>query len=65
MLYDNVFYVSYGEGVGYIHVAEDMCSGEERKLLDCNREPVISQVCDHSLDVGLQCGKIMVGGGDE
>ena len=41
-------------------MAEDMCSGEENRLLDCNIEPFIrSQLCDHSHDVGLRCGKYM------
>ena len=53
------FNFSYGEGEGYIHMAEDMCSGDESRLLDCNREPRISQPCDHSLDVGLECGEFM------
>ena len=46
-------------------MAEDMCSGEESRLLDCNREPRISQPCDHSLDVGLQCGELMEREGGE
>ena len=59
------FYFSYGEGEGYIHMAEDMCSGDESRLLDCNREPRISQPCDHSLDVGLECGEFMEREGGE
>ena len=41
-------------------MAEDRCSGEEDRLLDCSREVRTSQLCDHSLDVGLQCGELCV-----
>ena len=58
-------FFSYGEGNGSIYMAEDMCSGEESRLLDCNIEPRISQPCDHSLDVGLQCGELMEREGGE
>ena len=48
---------SYGNSSGYIHVAEDMCNGGESSLLECNRMLFTSQLCDHSQNVGLECGK--------
>ena len=56
------FTYSFGEGSGYIFLAETSCSGSERTLGDCDVEVHHSDMCDHSSDVGIVCGECECGG---
>ncbi|XP_056136474.1 neurotrypsin [Lampris incognitus] len=45
----------FGEGTGPIHVDNVKCSGEERSLADCIKQPPGSHNCRHSEDAGVIC----------
>ena len=50
MAYGNSY---YGEGVGGIAATNLQCAGTEESLSDCPK--TISNTCDHSTDVGVDC----------
>ncbi|XP_071264600.1 neurotrypsin isoform X2 [Salvelinus alpinus] len=45
----------FGEGEGPIHVDNVKCSGEERSLVDCLKQPTGTHNCRHSEDAGVIC----------
>ncbi|XP_034146892.1 neurotrypsin isoform X2 [Esox lucius] len=45
----------FGEGEGPIHVDNVKCSGEERSLADCLKQPAGTHNCRHSEDAGVIC----------
>ena len=45
----------FGEGTGPIHVDNVKCSGEERSLADCIKQPPGTHNCRHSEDAGVIC----------
>ncbi|XP_023655223.1 neurotrypsin isoform X2 [Paramormyrops kingsleyae] len=45
----------FGEGQGAIHVDNVKCTGAERSLGDCIKEPAGSHNCRHSEDAGVIC----------
>ncbi|KAL4640368.1 neurotrypsin-like [Arapaima gigas] len=45
----------FGEGVGPIHVDNVKCTGSERSLVDCIKQPVGTHNCRHSEDAGVIC----------
>lgn len=45
----------FGEGMGPIHVDNVKCSGEERLLADCFKQPPGTHNCRHSEDAGVIC----------
>ena len=38
-----------------MYFADVNCGGNEQKLLDCPKTPVIGSYCTHSRDVGVKC----------
>lgn len=45
----------FGEGHGPIHVDNVKCTGAERSLADCIKQPVGIHNCRHSEDAGVIC----------
>ncbi|XP_053475652.1 neurotrypsin isoform X1 [Ictalurus furcatus] len=45
----------FGEGHGPIHVDNVKCTGAERSLADCIKQPIGSHDCRHSEDAGVIC----------
>ena len=45
----------FGEGTGPIHADNVKCSGEERWLADCIKQPAGTHNCHHSEDAGVIC----------
>ncbi|XP_027030202.2 neurotrypsin isoform X1 [Tachysurus fulvidraco] len=45
----------FGEGRGPIHVDSMKCTGAERSLADCIKQPIGSHNCRHSEDAGVIC----------
>lgn len=45
----------FGEGHGPIHVDNMKCTGAERALADCIKQPIGSHNCRHSEDAGVIC----------
>nr|XP_040041983.1 neurotrypsin isoform X1 [Gasterosteus aculeatus aculeatus]XP_040041984.1 neurotrypsin isoform X1 [Gasterosteus aculeatus aculeatus] len=45
----------FGEGTGPIHVDNVKCSGEERSIADCIKQPPGTHNCRHSEDAGVIC----------
>ncbi|KAG7313958.1 hypothetical protein KOW79_022454 [Hemibagrus wyckioides] len=45
----------FGEGHGPIHVDNVKCTGSERSLTDCIKQPIGSHNCRHSEDAGVIC----------
>lgn len=45
----------FGEGTGPIHVDNVKCSGVERSLADCIKQPPGTHNCRHSEDAGVIC----------
>ncbi|MBN3301585.1 NETR protein, partial [Amia calva] len=45
----------FGEGQGPIHVDNLKCTGNERALADCIKQPVGTHNCRHSEDAGVIC----------
>ncbi|KAB5518531.1 hypothetical protein PHYPO_G00167140 [Pangasianodon hypophthalmus] len=45
----------FGEGHGPIHVDNMKCTGAERSLADCIKQPIGSHNCRHSEDAGVIC----------
>ena len=48
-------------GNGRIWLDDVNCTGSERSLSDCAHSPWGSHNCDHSQDVGIVCGKELLG----
>ena len=46
---------SFGAGTGRIWLDNVACSGNERRLIDCNANPLGSHNCQHSEDAGVRC----------
>lgn len=47
--------IQYGEGTGPILLSGLSCTGDEDRLVDCPRDAVTSNGCDHSDDAGVHC----------
>ncbi|XP_022110410.1 deleted in malignant brain tumors 1 protein-like [Acanthaster planci] len=47
--------VSYGGGVGQIHLDNVVCSGVETNLISCQHDTVEIHNCNHIKDVGVEC----------
>ncbi|XP_006629273.1 neurotrypsin isoform X2 [Lepisosteus oculatus] len=45
----------FGEGKGPIHIDNVKCSGTERSLSDCIKQPIGTHNCRHSEDAGVIC----------
>lgn len=45
----------FGEGEGPIHIDNVKCSGGERTLADCIKQPYGTHNCRHSEDAGVIC----------
>ncbi|KAF7686757.1 neurotrypsin [Silurus meridionalis] len=45
----------FGEGNGPIHIDNVKCTGAERSLADCIKQPIGSHDCRHSEDAGVIC----------
>lgn len=52
----------FGEGQGPIHVDNVKCTGAERSLADCIKEPAGTHNCRHSEDAGVICDYGQSGG---
>lgn len=46
-------------GVGQIWLENSICSGNEGRLIDCPASTLGASNGDHSLDVGVRCGKLL------
>lgn len=46
---------SFGAGTGQIWLDNVACSGNERRLIDCNANPLGTHNCQHSEDAGVRC----------
>ena len=55
--YDGTVYskAGLGKGKGKIWLDEVRCTGNERRLFDCQRSKIGSHDCEHKEDVGIDC----------
>ena len=47
---------TFGGGTGPILLDKFKCGGNESSLLECSHDGTQNHKCDHSEDVGVQCG---------
>lgn len=47
--------IHFGDGAGQILLSGLECTGNEERLVDCQRDAEVRENCDHSADAGVQC----------
>ena len=46
----------FGSGSGSIFLDNVICRGNESSLLECQRNPIGEDNCNHTEDAGVRCG---------